>query len=163
MGMVLQGDWAAGVYKRGGFQVSDYMAGPAPSDDGRAVFDLNADEFIFWQKKQPEFAEGQKLLAKIVIGRDFGPLFSQITGSLPVRTDTDLSAAGFTDLQREASRSMSEAMKASRIVLSLAHNMAQTNQITAAMIDVLIEFLHDDRISPEEGQKRMVEAVDNVR
>jgi glucose/mannose transport system substrate-binding protein len=58
---------------------------------------------------------------------------------------------------------MSEAMKAGRIVLSLAHNMAQTNQITAAMIDVLTEFVHDDRISAEEGQKRLVDAVDNVR
>ena len=49
------------------------------------------------------------------------------------------------------------------MVLSLAHNMAQTNQITAAMIDVLTEFVHDNRITPEEGQKRLVDAVDNVR
>jgi glucose/mannose transport system substrate-binding protein len=41
--------------------------------------------------------------------------------------------------------------------------MAQTNQITAAMIDVLTEFAHDNRITPEEGQKRLADAVDNVR
>jgi len=58
---------------------------------------------------------------------------------------------------------MAEAAKSGRVVLSLAHNMAQTNQITAAMIDVLTEFVHDNRISPEEGQKRLAEAVDNVR
>jgi glucose/mannose transport system substrate-binding protein len=58
---------------------------------------------------------------------------------------------------------MAEAAKSGRVVLSLAHNMAQTNQITAAMIDVLTEFVHDNRISPEEGQRRLVDAVDNVR
>jgi glucose/mannose transport system substrate-binding protein len=58
---------------------------------------------------------------------------------------------------------MGEAVKNGRVLLSLAHNMAQPNQISAAMIDVLTEFVHDNRISPEEGQKRLAEAVDNVR
>jgi len=31
------------------------------------------------------------------------------------------------------------------------------------MIDVLTEFVHDNRISPEDGQKRLAAAVDNVR
>ena len=57
---------------------------------------------------------------------------------------------------------MGEAARANRVVLSLAHNMAQTNQITAAMIDVLTEFVHNNGITPEEGQKRLVVAVDNV-
>ena len=49
------------------------------------------------------------------------------------------------------------------MVLSLAHNMAQPNQITAAMIDVLTEYRARQPITPEEGQKRLAEAVDNVR
>jgi glucose/mannose transport system substrate-binding protein len=163
MGMLLMGGWAQGVFKHAGFQFSDYLIGPSPQDDGKIAFDLNSDEFIFWQKKQPEFQEGQKLLAKIVMSKDFGPMYSQITGSIPVRTDTDLSAEGFSDGQREAAQAMAAAVKANRVVLSLGHNMAQPNQITAAMIDVLTEFVHDNRITPEEGQKRLADAVDNVR
>ena len=102
MGMLLMGGWAQGVFQHAGFQFSDYLIGPAPQDDGKLAFDLNSDEFIFWQKKQPEFQEGQKLLAKIVMAKEFGPMYSQITGSIPVRTDTDLSAEGFSDGQREA-------------------------------------------------------------
>ena len=49
-----------------------------------------------------------------------------------------------------------------RVVLSLAHNMAQTNQITAALSDVLTEFVNDNDHA-EEAQKRLAEAVDNVR
>ena len=163
MGMLLMGGWAQGVFKHAGYQFSDYLSGPAPQDDGKLAFDLNSDEFIFWQKKQPEYEAGQKLLAKIVMAKDFGPMYSQITGSIPVRTDTDLSAEGFSDGQREAANAMAESVKNNRVVLSLAHNMAQTNQVTAAMIDVLTEYVHDNRITPEEGQKRLVDAVDNVR
>jgi glucose/mannose transport system substrate-binding protein len=163
MGMLLMGGWAQGVFKNAGFKFNDYLIGPAPQDDGKVAFDLNSDEFIFWNKPQPEYQAGQQLLAKIVMAKDFGPMYSQITGSIPVRTDTDLTADGFSDGQREAALSMDEAVRSNRVVLSLAHNMAQTNQITAAMIDVLTEFAHDNGISPEQGQKRLIEAVDNVR
>jgi glucose/mannose transport system substrate-binding protein len=163
IGMLLMGGWAQGVFKKSGFALSDYIVGPAPQDDGKIAFDLNTDEFIFWQKPQPEYQEGQKLLAKIVMSKEFGPMYSQITGSLPVRTDTDMSGEGFSDGQREAARAMVEAVKTDRVVLSLAHNMAQTNQITAAMVDVMAEYVHDNRVTAEEGQKRLVEAVNNVR
>jgi glucose/mannose transport system substrate-binding protein len=163
MGMLLMGGWAQGVFQHAGFQLTDYLVGPAPSDDGKIAFDLNSDEFMFWQKKQKEFQEGQALLAKIVMAKDFGPMYSQITGSIPVRTDTDLSAPGFSDGQRESAQAMAASVKAGRVLLSLAHNMAQPNQITAAMIDVLTEYIHDNRISAEAGQKRLAEAVDNIR
>jgi glucose/mannose transport system substrate-binding protein len=163
LGMLMMGGWAEGVFKHAGYQYSDYMVGPAPQDDGKAAFDLNSDEFIFWQKKQKEFQDGQALLAKIVMAKDFGPMYCQITGSLPVRTDTDMSEPGFSDGQREAAKAMAEAKASNRIVLSLGHNMAQPNQITAAMLDVLTEYVHNNSISAEEGQKRLVDAVDNVR
>jgi glucose/mannose transport system substrate-binding protein len=163
MGMLLMGGWAQGVFRHAGFQFNDYLIGPAPQDDGKLAFDLNSDEFIFWEKKQPEFQAGQKLLAKIVMAKDFGPMYCTITGSIPVRTDTDMAGEGFSDGQREAAKAMADAVKSNRLVLSLAHNMAQPNQITAAMIDVLTEYVHDNRITPEEGQKRLAEAVDNVR
>jgi len=163
IGMLLMGGWAQGVFKHAGFQFSDYLIGPAPQDDGKIAFDLNSDEFIFWKKKQPEFQAGQKLLADIVMRKDFGPMYCTITGSIPVRTDTDLSAPGFSDGQREAAHAMATAMGDNRVVLSLAHNMAQPNQVAAAMLDVLTEFVHDKQISPEQGQKKLVEAVDNVR
>ena len=111
MGMLLMGGWAQGVFQHAGFQLSDYLVGPAPQDDGKLAFDLNSDEFIFWQEKQPELQEGQKLLAKIVMAKEFGPMYSQITGSIPVRTDTDLSAEGFSDGQREAAKAMAESVK----------------------------------------------------
>jgi glucose/mannose transport system substrate-binding protein len=163
LGMLLMGGWAQGVIKHAGFQLSDYMVGPAPQDDDKTAFDLNSDEFMFWQKKQTEFQEGQALLAKIVMAKDFGPMYCQITGAIPVRTDTDMSDPGFSDGQREAAHAMAVAKASNRIVLSLAHNMAQTNQITAAMLDALTEFVHNGSISAEDGQKRLAQAVESAR
>ena len=41
--------------------------------------------------------------------------------------------------------------------------MAQNNSITAALRDVLTEFVHNKSISPEEGQKRLADAANAVR
>ena len=91
-------------------------------------------------------------------------MYSQITGSIPVRTDTDLSRPGFSDGQREAAQAMARRCRANRVVLSLAHNMAQPNQITAAMIDVLTEYVHDNRITPRGGPEAPRRSRrDNVR
>jgi glucose/mannose transport system substrate-binding protein len=162
-GMLLMGGWVQGVYKKAGYQYSDYITGPAPQDNGKPAFDLNADAFIFWQRKEPEFTAGQHLLAKLVMEKDTQKMYSSITGSLPVRTDMDLSDPTFSDAQREAAASLGAAVKANQSVLSLAHNMAQPNQITAAMIDSLVEFVSDKSLSPKDGQKRLAEAVDNIR
>jgi glucose/mannose transport system substrate-binding protein len=80
-----------------------------------------------------------------------------------VRTDVDLSGPAWTDGQREASAVLIEAFKSKRVLLSLAHNMAQPNQISAAMIDVITEFIHNDKVTPEQGVARLAAATDNAR
>jgi glucose/mannose transport system substrate-binding protein len=90
-------------------------------------------------------------------------MYSQITGSIPVRTDVDLSGAGWSAGQVEAARTLKEAVAANQSVLSLAHNMAQENGMTAAMIDVLTEFVKNKTITPDQASKRLVEAVASAR
>ena len=162
-GMLLMGGWVQGVYAKAGYQFADYITGPAPQDNGIPAFILNADAFIFWQRKEAEFTAGQHLLAKLVMEKDTQKMYSGITGSLPVRTDMDLSDPAFSPAQREAAASLAAAVKAGQGTLSLAHNLAQPNQVTAAMIDVLTEYVTDRSITPQKGQARLAEAVDNVR
>jgi glucose/mannose transport system substrate-binding protein len=163
MGLLLQGGWAQGVLLNAGYKLEDFVIGPGPSDNGKPVFVLNADAFIFWQRKEPDLQAGQKLMAKLVMSKDIQQMYSQITGSIPVRTDMDLSGPGWSDGQRETARTLREAMAAKGTVLSLAHNMAQPNQITAPMIDVLTEFVHNRSITPEQGAERLADAVDGAR
>jgi glucose/mannose transport system substrate-binding protein len=162
MGMVLMGGWAQGNMLNAGATPADFSSGPGPQDSGKPCFDLNADSFIFWQTKQPDLQAGQKLFADLVMQPATQEMYSKITGSIPARTDVDLSGQGFTDGQRNSAAGLVDAIKNNRVVLSLAHNMAQPNQVSAAMIDVLTEFVHNKSIAPADGQKRLVDAVENA-
>ena len=163
MGMMLQGGWAQGVLLNAGFKLDDFIITPGPSDNGKPVFLLNADAFIFWQRKEPDLQAGQKLMAELVMNPAIQTMYSQITGSIPVRTDVDLSAAGWSDGQRVAAKALKDAMASNQAVLSLAHNMAQENGKTAAMIDVLTEFVKNKSITSDQAVTRLAAAVDGVR
>jgi glucose/mannose transport system substrate-binding protein len=142
-GFLMMGGWASGVMKRGQFEEGkDFLCGPAPDNSGKPVFDMNADGLIFW---------------------DTNRIFTQINGSIPVRSDIDLSDAAYQPCQRDASANLKGAVAANQVVMSLGHNMAQPNAATAALRDVLTEFVHNNTITPEEAQKRLADAAATVR
>ena len=83
---------------------------------------------IFWRRNEPDLQAGQQLVAKLIMQKDVQEKYSQTTGSIPVRTDIDMSGPAWTDGQRGAAAALVEAFKSKRVLLSLAHNMAQPNQ-----------------------------------
>jgi glucose/mannose transport system substrate-binding protein len=163
IGMLLMGGWAQGNILNGGFTLADFISGPAPQDNGRAAYIMNADAFILWKRKEPDLQAGQLLFAKLVMQLSTQEMYSHITGSIPVRTDADLSGQGWSDGQRSSAQGLKNALKEQQVVLSLAHNMAQPNPITAAMIDVLTEYVHNKDLKPKEAQQRLADAVDSAR
>ncbi len=102
-------------------------------------------------------------MANLIMQLPTQKMYSQITGSIPLQTDADLSGPGWSDGQRNSAEGLKASVASGQVVLSLAHNMAQTNQIAAAMIDVLTEFVHNRDLSPKEAQQRLVDAVDSER
>ena len=99
----MMGGWASGVLKRGQFEEGkDFLCGPAPSNSGKPVFDMNADGLIFWDTKNPDYAAGQKIAAKVAMSQEFNKVFTQINGSIPVRSDIDLSDPAYQPCQRDA-------------------------------------------------------------
>src|SRR5258708_38350036 len=139
------------------------MIGAGPQDEGKPCFVLNADSMIFWRRTEPDLQAGQQLLAKLMMQKDVQEKYSQTTGSIPVRIDVDMSGPAWSDGQRQAAASLIDAFKSKRVLLSLAHNMAQPNPITAAMIDVITEFIHNDTIAPEKVVVRLYEAAEGAR
>jgi len=163
MGMLIMGGWAQGVLKNAGFKFDDYTIAPGPSDNSKPVFLLNADAFIFWQRKEADLQAGQTLMAQLVMDPAIQTMYSQITGSIPVRTDVDLSGEGWSDGQRRTAAALKDAVASNQAVLSVAHNMAQQNGLTAAMIDVITEYVKNKTIKPEEAVTRLAEAVEGSR
>ncbi|TFV75290.1 carbohydrate ABC transporter substrate-binding protein [Bradyrhizobium frederickii] len=163
MGMMIMGGWAQGVLRNAGFKLEDFMIAPGPSDNGKPVFLLNADAFIFWQRKEADLQAGQTLMAQLVMDPAIQTMYSQITGSIPVRTDVDLSGEGWSEGQRTTAKALKEAIGSNQAVLSMAHNMAQENGMTAAMIDVITEYVKNKTIKPEQAATRLAEAVEGAR
>ncbi|GGI25481.1 ABC transporter substrate-binding protein [Bradyrhizobium guangdongense] len=163
MGMMIMGGWAQGVLRNAGFKFEDFTIVPGPSDNGKPVFLLNADAFIFWQRKEADLQAGQTLMAQLVMDPAIQTMYSQITGSIPVRTDVDLSGEGWSDGQRTTAAALKDAIASNQAVLSLAHNMAQENGMAAAMIDVITEFVKNKTIKPEQAATRLAEAVESAR
>lgn len=163
MGMMIMGGWAQGVLRNAGFKFEDFTIAPGPSDNGKPVFLLNADAFIFWQRKEADLQAGQKLMAQLVMDPAIQTMYSQITGSIPVRTDVDLSGEGWSDGQRRTAAALKDAIASNQAVLSLAHNMAQENGMTAAMIDVITEYVKNKTIKPEQAATRLADAVEGAR
>jgi glucose/mannose transport system substrate-binding protein len=163
MGMLIMGGWAQGVLRNAGFKFDDFTIVPGPSDNTKPVFLLNADAFIFWQRKEPDLQAGQTLMAQLVMDPAIQTMYSQITGSIPVRTDVDLSGEGWSDGQRRTAAALKDAVASNQAVLSLAHNMAQQNGMTAAMIDVLTEYVKDKTITPDQAVARLSDAVEGAR
>ncbi|MCW5232258.1 ABC transporter substrate-binding protein [Verminephrobacter eiseniae] len=163
-GFLMMGGWASGVLKRGNFlEGKDFLCGATPNNSGKPVFDMNADGLVFWDTKNPDLLAGQKATAKVVMGKEFARTFTQLNGSVPVRTDVDLSDAGYQDCQRDAAKNLKGAIAANQVLMSLGHNMAQTSSVTGALRDVLTEFVHNKGITAEEAQKRLANAADAVR
>ncbi|MEY9110219.1 glucose/mannose transport system substrate-binding protein [Bradyrhizobium yuanmingense] len=163
MGMMIMGGWAQGVLRNAGFKLEDFMIAPGPSDNGKPVFLLNADAFIFWQRKEADLQAGQTLMAQLVMDPAIQTMYSQITGSIPVRTDVDLSGEGWSEGQRTTAKALKDAIASNQAVLSMAHNMAQENGMTAAMIDVITEYVKNKMIKPEQAATRLAEAVEGAR
>ncbi len=163
MGMMIMGGWAQGVLRNAGFKFEDFTIAPGPSDNGKPVFLLNADAFIFWQRKEADLQAGQTLMAQLVMDPAIQTMYSQITGSIPVRTDVDLSGEGWSEGQRTTAKALKDAIAGNQAVLSMAHNMAQENGMTAAMIDVITEYVKNKSIKPDQAATRLAEAVEGAR
>ena len=164
-GFLMMGGWASGVLKRGNFvEGRDYLCGPTPNNNpSQPVFDLNSDGLIFWETKNADLQAGQKIAAEVAMGKEFNRVFTLLNGSIPVRTDIDLSDPEFQPCQRDASAHLGKAIAANQVVLSLSQNMAQTAPVTAALRDVVTEFVHNKSITPEVAQKRLADAANTVR
>ena len=82
------GDWAKGEFTAAGKVPGvDYYCAPTPSNNG---YLYNVDSFIFYKTSDPEKQEGQKLLAKLMMGKNFQKVFNLYKGSIPARLDVPM-------------------------------------------------------------------------
>jgi glucose/mannose transport system substrate-binding protein len=160
-GFHFMGDWAIGYYNNNGFTANeDYLCGRAPMNADEPGFILNSDSVVFFKVDDPDYQEGQELLAHLIMSPEFQRVFNLAKGSIPARMDVDLSE-GFNPCQQLAQADLQKTIEADNLVVSMAHNMAVPQKYRAAMFEVITEFVNDPDLSPEEAAVQLSDAVAN--
>ncbi|RUT31440.1 carbohydrate ABC transporter substrate-binding protein [Arsenicitalea aurantiaca] len=156
----IMGDWTIGLLTAGGFeQGTDYVCAQAPTDWGQPGFILNADSVVFFQQNDPDYVEGQQLLASTILSPEFQTIFNQAKGSIPARLDVDLSE-GFNPCQQIAQADLQASIDAGTLVRSMAHNMTIPQAQRGAIMDMVTEFVSVADMSAEEAANAMADAVE---
>lgn len=157
----LMGDWTVASANLAGFKEGeDYLCNQTPVDWGGTGYILNADSVVFFNQKDPDYVEGQKLLASTIMSPEFQVTFNVAKGSIPSRTDVDLSVGGFTNCQQASLADLKASVEEGTLVRSMAHNMTVLQKFRGAMMEVITEFVADDSISPEEAANQLADAVE---
>lgn len=157
----LMGDWTVASANSAGYKEGeDYLCNQTPVDWGGNGFILNSDSVVFFEQSDQDYVDGQKLLAETIMSPEFQVTFNVAKGSIPSRTDVDLSVGGFTQCQQQGLTDLKASVSEGTLVRSMAHNMTVLQKFRGAMMEVITEFVADPSISPEDAAEQLAEAVE---
>ncbi|WP_368185730.1 ABC transporter substrate-binding protein [Aestuariibius sp. HNIBRBA575] len=159
-GFYFHGDWAIGTMNAAGYEHGvDYLCAGAPMNSGEPGYILNSDSVVFFEQDDPEYIEGQALLASTIMTPEFQRVFNVAKGSIPARMDVELGDE-FNPCQRLNLEDLRAAAESGTVVRSMAHNMAVPEKFRKAMFTVISEFITSD-MSSADAARQMAEAVIN--
>ena len=147
----IMGDWAQGE-----FQVAEQVAGEdytcLPGLGVHEYLSTGGDAFYFPKLDDPEKTAAQLELASVMNSKETQVAFNLKKGSLPIRGDIDLSAAN-------------DCMKKGLEILATGNLLPSGDMVFSAdtqtqFNDLMVEFLNDKSITPEEAHKRYVAIVE---
>lgn len=159
-GMQVMGDWAKGEFTAAGLEPGkDYVCAPAPGTDG--AFTFNIDSFAMFRLNDEENAKAQKDLARTILEPEFQEIFNKNKGSIPVRTDMDMST--FDQCAQDAMATFKESAEDGRLTPSFAHGLATTSAIQGQIFDVVTNFFNDSNADPKNAADQLAAAVRSAR
>ncbi len=157
----IMGDWELGTIKSVGHEPGgDILCGPAPDNAQEPGFILNSDSVVFFKQNNPDYVEGQKLLAHLILSPEFQTTFNIAKGSIPARLDVDLSN-GFNVCQQQSQADLQASIDAGTLVRSMAHNMTVLQKFRGAMMDTITEFVNTPDMTSEEAANLMADSVED--
>ena len=88
----IMGDWEIGMLTAAGHEAGrGHPLRPGADRLGQAGLHPELDSVVFFKQKDPDYIEGQKLLAHLILSPEFQTVFNIAKGSIPARLDVDLS------------------------------------------------------------------------
>ena len=150
----IMGDWAKGEFTKAGKKPGvDYICAKTPSNNG---YLYNVDSFAMFNVKGDDKVSGQKLLAKLIVGKNFQKVFNLNKGSIPARLGVPLDE--FDSCAVTSDKHLKAASKAGGLLPSYAHGMALRGAQAGAISDVVTAHFNSN-MSSDEAVKKLVAAV----
>ncbi len=154
--MQIMGDWAKGEFTAAGLTPGeDYLCAAAPGTTGEFTF--NVDSFAMFDLSQEEDVAAQKDLARTILEPKFQTVFNQNKGSIPVRTDMDMS--GFDACAQASMETFKSSADTGELVPSLAHGLATTSYVQGQVFDVVTNFVNSNDKDPVKATDQLAAAI----
>lgn len=154
--MQFMGDWAKGEFTAANMQPgADYICMPFPGTQGEFTF--NIDSLAMFKQRTAANSEAQLKMAELVLSPEFQETFNLNKGSIPARTDMDMSNFDSCAL---ASMDTFKATASSGqgLVPSMAHGMSTTSTVQGAIYDTVTDFFNSN-MSAEDATTRLARAI----
>jgi len=154
--MQIMGDWAKGEFTAAGLTPGeDYICAPAPGTTGEFTF--NVDSFAMFSLSDDENTKAQKDLARTILEPEFQTVFNKAKGSIPVRTDMEMS--GFDACAQASMDTFKSSADTGGLVPSFAHGLATTSYIQGQIFDVVTNFVNSDDKDPARATDQLAAAI----
>ena len=150
----IMGDWAKGEFTAAGKKPDqDFLCSPTPSNNG---YLYNVDSFIFYKNAGQDKVDGQKLLASIMMGKNFQRVFNEFKGSIPARLDVPMDT--FDVCAKKSNADLKSSGSKGGLLPSFAHGMALRGAQKGAIQDVVTKHFNSD-MSSQDAAKQLAAAV----
>ena len=151
----IMGDWAKGEFLAAGkVPGDDFLCASTPGDG----YLYNVDSFAMFDVDGDDKQAGQALLAELIMGPNFQKVFNLNKGSIPARTDVDLS--DFDMCADISAEDMSGTSERGSLLPSYAHGMALRGAQSGAITDVVTAHFNSD-MSSADAVQMLADAVAN--
>ncbi len=154
--MQIMGDWAKGEFSAAGKVAGkDYLCVAAPGTADQFIH--NVDSFVFFELTDADNKQAQKALAATILDPKFQEVFNLNKGSIPVRTDMNMSK--FDQCALDSMAAFKATAKSNNLVPSIAHGMSTTSYAQGAIFDVVTNFFNDPKADPKQAAQKLAKAV----
>jgi glucose/mannose transport system substrate-binding protein len=159
--MMIMGDWAKGeLMQMGAVPGKDFLCVATPGSEDYFIY--GTDSFaILQQNGNASAIEAQRHLADVLMDPDFQRRFNQIKGSIPARTDIDMSS--FDSCAQKAAKLFKTAGATDRLLPSMAHSMAVDVQTKEVFFRVLNDFFTHPDMSAKQAVTQLNTALIAVK
>ena len=140
----IMGDWAKGEFLAAGKRPGiDFLCASTPGEG----FLYNVDSFAMFDVKGDNRQAGQKLLAELIVGKNFQKVFNMNKGSIPARVDVALD--DFDTCAHISAQDMATSNAGGSLLPSYAHGMALRGAQSGAVTDVVTAHFNSEMSSSE--------------